>query len=48
MIRVAGALLSDIWAKTYREVNKPRVGRVLTEVGGWCMDSRAASAAGAK
>lgn len=35
MIRVAGALLSEAWAKTYREVSKPRVGRVLTEVGGW-------------
>lgn len=35
MIRVAGALLSDIWAKTYREVSEPRVGRVLTEMGGW-------------
>lgn len=35
MIRVTRALLSDAWAKTYTEVSKPRVGRMLTEVGGW-------------
>lgn len=35
MIRVTGALLSDAWAKTYEQVSKPRVGRVLTEMGGW-------------